>query len=90
VSKTLKTAITLLGLICVLAIFIAPTIDMPDTVLRVHHSVTTPGLRSGGAIAIASVSIFSMQERASGSWHIFRSTRSAGVSFREVSTVMLC
>jgi hypothetical protein len=41
VPRLLKLAAALAALVCVLAIFIAPMIDMPETVLREHHRVTS-------------------------------------------------
>jgi len=90
VHKPIKIAAILGCLICVLAMFIAPTIHMPETVLRAHHSVSTAGLLSGGAVAIASVSAPTVQQRTSGSWHTFHADPSAGSRTLKVSAVMRC
>jgi hypothetical protein len=41
VPRLLKLAAAFAALVCVLAIFIAPMIDMPETVLREHHRVSS-------------------------------------------------
>ena len=41
VLRALKLAAAFAALVCVLTIFIAPMIDMPETVLREHHQVTS-------------------------------------------------
>jgi hypothetical protein len=41
VLRFLKIAAAFAALVCVLAIFIAPMIDMPETVLREHHRVSS-------------------------------------------------
>ena len=39
--RALKFAAAFAALVCVLTIFIAPMIDMPETVLREHHQVSS-------------------------------------------------
>ena len=39
--RFIKIAAAFAALVCVLAIFIAPMIDMPETVLREHHRVSS-------------------------------------------------
>jgi len=41
VLRFLKIAAAFAALVCLLAIFIAPMIDMPETVLREHHRVSS-------------------------------------------------
>jgi hypothetical protein len=90
-GKSLQFGLTLTCLVCVLAIFIAPSIDMPETVLQLHHTtLRAAGAPSAGTVGIAVTTTFSVQHQSSGSWHSSRISRPLGPILREVSTVMRC
>ena len=89
-SRSLQIAVTLVCLTAVLTIFIAPSIEMPETVLRVHHTVTAASTQGGGAVGLAASASFHTQHRTTGSGHSSRITRSVGLTVRKVSTVLRC
>ncbi|MCU1223392.1 MAG: hypothetical protein JWQ42_1485 [Edaphobacter sp.] len=89
-SKLLKLTVALGCLICVLAIFIAPSVDMPETVLRDHHAVRTTVLQVPAAVALASGSAFAVRHETLGSRHTFYQTKTAGALGRKASFVMRC
>jgi len=81
-GKKLQFGLTLTCLICVLAIFIAPSVDLPATVLQLHH--TTLGAAAAapsGSATIPVASAFAFQHHSS-PWQASRSRRSLAKPLR--------
>jgi len=77
-------------LICVLAIFIAPTIEMPETVLRSHHAVRTTVMQAAVPFAAEAGLVFAGHRWASDEKHSTMNTRTAVFVSRKVFSVMRC
>lgn len=89
-SKHLKVALALGCLVCVLAIFIAPTIDMPETVLRSHHAVRTMAPQAAVPIAAEAGLAFAGHRWASDEKHSRSNSRTVVIVRRKVFSVMRC
>jgi hypothetical protein len=90
VSKVLKAVVALGCLICVLAIFIAPTIVMPETVMRTHHSVRSTVLQAALDFTVGTGVIPAAQYRVSRFTQTVRSSRLVEPVSRKVYSVMRC
>jgi len=77
-------------LVCVLAIFIAPTIDMPETVLRSHHAVRATVLQGAVPLAADAGPVFAGHRWASDEKHSRINIRTAVFVSRKVFSVMRC
>jgi hypothetical protein len=90
-GKSLQAAVAVTCVMFVLAIFIAPSVDMPETLLPLHHTtLRASGAQAGTVAGFTAAASFAVPQDALGSWHGSRFARPSAPVVRKVSTVLRC
>lgn len=89
-GRGVKTAVAMAVMIAVLTVLIAPSIDMPETVLREHH-VAAHSMTSGTSGTLIVVGIISLADASyNDSVHLIESSRVFGFASSQPSPVLRC
>ena len=89
-SRALKTVLALAVMFAVLTVLIAPSIDMPETVLREHH-VASHSVANGPAGTLVVVGMFSdAQELGTEAVLLYESSEASGYAHSLTSVVLRC
>lgn len=90
-GKSIQAAVTLACLMAVLAIFIAPSVDMPETLLPLHHTtLRASGAQAGTVAGFTAAATLTLQQDASGWWQGPLIARQSAPVVRKVTTVLRC
>ena len=90
-GKSIYAAVALTCLIFVLAIFIAPSVDMPETLVPLHHStLRASGAQAGTVAGFNGETAFTVQQHAVRWWQNPRKAHHGDPVVRTTSTVLRC